>query len=122
MKDSVRATPAASSAVVMRVQSATFIGDEPHQPPVAAFVSHIATARSDSGNGSGRRRMLSTTAKMDVVDPTASAIVATAAAVNVGDLRSVRNANRMSPSTVLNMAGLPGEWWYSNRQAACHQN
>src|SRR5215204_230242 len=101
---SERATPALSSAGVIRAQSATFIGDAPHHPAATGLVSHNATTRSDSKNGSGRSTMLSATAKMTVVAPTASAMVATTGAVKAGALRNVRTPKRMSANTVVIMA------------------
>src|SRR5437879_1529960 len=54
----------------------------------------MVTSRSDCGNGSGRSRMESTTAKMARFAPRQIAIVASAVIVNAGDLRSWRRAKR----------------------------
>src|SRR5438477_5650871 len=53
----------------------------------------MVTSRSDCGNGSGRSRMESITAKMARFAPRQIAIVASAVTVNAGALRSWRNAN-----------------------------
>src|SRR5207302_6902029 len=53
----------------------------------------MVTSRSDRGNGSGRSRMESITAKMARFAPRQIAIVASAVTVNAGALRSWRKAN-----------------------------
>jgi hypothetical protein len=67
-------------------------GDAPQWSPILALVSHSISARAESGNGSGRSTIPFTTANIADEAPTASAIVATTAAVNDGALARVRIA------------------------------
>jgi hypothetical protein len=57
-----------------------------------SFFSATHTRRSGSANGRGRRRTLSTTLKIAVLAPMASATVARTAIVKSGDLRRLRTA------------------------------
>jgi hypothetical protein len=91
MNGSLRPTPALSSARLALTQSATFAGEAPQWSPMLALVSHSISAREESGNGSGRSTIRSTTVNIADVAPTASAIVATTAAVKEGVLASVRS-------------------------------
>src|SRR5690348_11633235 len=92
---SARTTPIASRAGTARPQSATFAGEATQTFAVLALVSQTTTARSDSGNGSGRSTMRSTAVRMAVVAPMATAIVTTAAA-NAGVRHRLLSANRRS--------------------------